>query len=64
MCLSTTIPTPLKVSNLWSFGCSTIDTGAFDTGGLAIIICNLLNLLSQLSSWGEHQTLGGQGEEE
>lgn len=54
---STTVPTPLEVSNLWSFGSSTIDTGAFDTGRLAIIIRNLLNLLSQLSGWSKHQTL-------
>lgn len=57
MCPSVTIPTPLKISNLWSLGCSTVDTGAFDAGRLAIVICNLLNLLSQLSGWGQHQTL-------
>lgn len=51
------IPTPLKVSNLRAFGCSTIDTGAFDSGRLAIVICNLLNLLGQLSGWGQYQTL-------
>ena len=51
------IPTPLEVSYLWSFGCSAIDTGGFDTRGLAIVECNLLNLLSQLSGRGQHQTL-------
>lgn len=54
---STTVPTPLEVSKLWSFRCSAIDTGAFDTGRPAIRICNLLNLLSQLSGWRQHQTL-------
>lgn len=54
---STTVPTPLEVSNLRSFGSSTVDTGAFDTRRLAIIIRNLLNLLSQLPGWRKHQTL-------
>lgn len=54
---STTKPTPLEVSNLWSFGCSTIDTGAFDTGRLAVFKCDLLNLLSQLSGWSKDKTL-------
>ena len=55
-CFST-IPTSLKVSNLWTFGCTPIDTGAFDTGRLAIVISNLLNLLSKLSGRGKYQTL-------
>lgn len=64
MFISTTVPTPLEVSNLWSFGSSTIDAGAFDTGRLAIFKRNLLNLLSQLSGWSEHQTLYRQDKEE
>lgn len=59
-----TVPTPLEVSNLWSFGSSTIDTGAFDAGRFAIIVRNLLNLLSQLSGWSEHQTLHRQSRAE
>lgn len=63
MCCLLTIPTSLKVSNLWSFGCTTIDTSAFDTGRLAIVISNLLDLLSQLSGRGKHQTLWRDEEE-
>lgn len=43
---ATQIPTPLKISDLWAFRCSTIHAGAFDTGRLAIVKCHLLNLLS------------------
>lgn len=52
-----TIPTSLKVSNLWSLWCSTINAGALDPGGLAIIVGNLLNLLGQLSGWSKDQAL-------
>lgn len=52
-----TVRTPLQVSNLRPFRSSTIDTGAFDTGTLPIVICDLLNLLSQLSGWSKHQNL-------
>lgn len=41
-----TVRTSFKVSNLRTFRSSTVDTGAFDTGTLPIVICNLLNLLS------------------
>lgn len=54
------VPTSFKVTNLRSFRSSSINTGAFDTGTLPIVICNLLNLLSELSSWSKHQSLQGQ----
>lgn len=57
MSLSTPNHTSFKVSNLWSFWSSTVDTGAFDTGRLPIVISDLLYLLSQLSGWGKYQTL-------
>lgn len=50
--------TPFKVSDLRTFRCATIDAGAFETGSSAILSSHLLYLLSQFSSWGQHQTLG------
>lgn len=52
-----TTPTSLKVSNLWAFGCAAVHAGALDAGGLAIVVGNLLDLLSQLSGGCKDQTL-------
>lgn len=50
--------TPFKVSDLGPFRCPPIDAGAFETGSSAIFRSDLLDLLSQFSSWSQHQTLG------
>lgn len=51
--------TPFKVSDLRPFRRPPIDAGSFETGSSAILRSHLLDLLSQFSSWSQHQTLGG-----
>ena len=49
--------TPLKIPNLRSFGCTTVDAGALQTGGPAVFSSHLLHLLGQLTSGCQHHTL-------
>lgn len=46
--------TPLKVPDLRSFGCTTIDAGGLETGRPAVFSGHLLHLLSQLTGWCQH----------
>lgn len=52
-----TLNTSFQVTDLWSFGCSTIDAGGLEARSSAIFCSHLLHLLSQLSGWGQHQAL-------
>lgn len=49
--------TSLEISDLRSLRCTTVHTGAFDAGGLSVVVCYLLNLLCQFSRGGQNQAL-------
>ena len=49
--------TPFQVTDLGSFGCSSIDTGGLEARSSAIFCSYLLYLLCQLTGRGEHQAL-------
>lgn len=51
-------PTPFKVPDLGPFRRPPVDAGTFETGSSAVFCSDLLDLLSQFSSWSQHQTLG------